>query len=381
MIAIDGGDGGGGVLRTALGLSIATGTPVEVDDVRGDRPTSGLKDQHVACVTAARDVADAEVKGGARGSDTVTFSPGRVAGGSVAVDIGTAGSATLVCSTVLPAAAVAERPVTLRVGGGTDVAWSPPADYFSGVTLAALRAHGVVAALDVPKRGFYPAGGGVVRLVVGPSTPAPIALAGRRSIERVRVDAVAAADLAGAEVAEWLSRGVAERLDADDGGIVEAHSARYAETRSIGAVVVVGVDGRVGVDGHVGEEREADGAGVGSGTADALPIAGFSALGERGVPAERVAGNAVEAFSEWRDGPGVVDARLADQLVPFLALAGGAVRTPAVTDHVESAVDVARAFGFDVSIDRSAEPGDGAVVRADPETALVDTYRGSEPCK
>ncbi|SMO75944.1 RNA 3'-terminal phosphate cyclase [Halorubrum cibi] len=363
MIDIDGGDGGGGVLRNALGLSIATGEAVRIDDLRGDRPEPGLKPQHVACLEAASLVADGDATGVELGSERVTFEPGVLAddeaiprdpcaGDETAaeptVDVGTAGSATLVASTVLPAALVAEGTVRLRVIGGTDVAWSPPLEYFAGVTLPVLRAHGLAVGLDALRRGFHPAGGGEIRLTLGPSTPEPLDLAEPRGIDRVDAAAVASADLLEADVADRMVREAGDRLTGD-GVAVGSRSARYVEADSTGAAVVLRV--------LAGGEDDGDR------SSNPVPVAGFSALGEAGVPSEAVAREAVDGLREWRRGPIAVDAHLADQLVPWLALVGGAVRIPAITDHVASAVAVARAFGSEVEVDRDVVAGNGAVLR------------------
>ena len=345
MIEIDGAHGGGGVLRTGLGLALATGRSVRIDDVRGDRPEPGLKPQHVACVDAARLVSNGAVTGDELGSETVELVPGSIDGGTVDVDVGTAGSATLVCSTVLPAAASTERTVTLRVTGGTDVAWSPPADYFGGVTVAVLRRHGLAAALDVIRRGFYPAGGGTLELTFGASRLEPLALAERAQIDCVRIAAVASSDLLEADVADRLARTAADRLG-EDGVRIASRGAEYTDSPSTGAAVVVRIESTAGPTG-------------------ARPVAGFSALGEPGVPAEAVAKAAVEDLRTWTAGPGAVDRHLADQLVPYLALAGGVVRVPEVTDHVDSAASVARAFGFDITVDHDPEGG-GVLLRSDP---------------
>ena len=373
VIRIDGSDGGGGVLRTALGFAIATGRPVQVDDVRGDRPNPGLKPQHVACVDAACAVADGRASTDERGleaiddgnaavdtgADTVVFEPGPVTGGTHDVDVGTAGSATLVATTVLPAALVADGTVRLRIDGGTDVAWSPPADYLAGVTLPVLRAHGLAAAVDTPRRGFYPAGGGRLDLTLGPSTPRRLGLAlanapNRGTVERVDVAAVASADLLDANVADRMAREAATRLD-EYGVPVGSRAARYADTDSTGAVVTLrvarGIEDRVD---RGDDDTTADGS--------AVPVAGFSALGEQGVPAETIANRAVSGLERWGRSPGVVDARLADQLVPWLALVGGTVRVPSVTDHVASAVAVARAFDRPIDVDDGGAPHDGVLL-------------------
>ena len=55
MIHIDGsqGEGGGQVLRTALALSLVTGQPFTLDNIRVKRRKPGLQRQHLACVAAA----------------------------------------------------------------------------------------------------------------------------------------------------------------------------------------------------------------------------------------------------------------------------------------------------------------------------------------
>ena len=262
MIEIDGSDGGGQVLRTALGLSARTGDPVRVENVRGNRPTPGLGAQHLTALRAVAAVADADASGDELGAETVEFRPGSLDDGddAVSVDVGTAGSVALVFDAILPVADALSAPVSVRATGGTDVRWSPTADHYRRVKLPLLARFGV---------------------------DAPVAT--------------------NAETAETTSPGAAVLV-----------RARYDRT-----------------------------------------LAGFDEVGEKGVPAERVAEDAVGRFARWRDGPGVVDARTADQLLPFVALAGGTVRIPRVTDHVRTNADAVRAFGYALDV---KERTDGSAV-------------------
>ena len=61
MIQIDGKSGGGQVLRTSLSLSMVTGQPFTIENIRGTRPKPGLMRQHLTCVKAAAEVAGANI--------------------------------------------------------------------------------------------------------------------------------------------------------------------------------------------------------------------------------------------------------------------------------------------------------------------------------
>ena len=333
MIELDGSAGGGQLLRTALSLSAATGRSFHMENVRGDRPEPGLKSQHLAAVRSLAAVCDAEVSEVAVGTDEVTFGPGEIQPGRYEVDVGTAGSVTLVFDTALPLALAADGPLSITATGGTDVKWSPPMDFHRQVKLPLLRAWGLHAAIDPTRRGFYPAGGGRATLHLAPSDPGPLELDERGDLLGVQVYSTAAEVLQDADVAERQVAAAVETLESVDAPVTE-RTTTYVETESPGSALVVALDFEDSV-------------------------AGFSALGERGRPSEDVGGTAAESAASFLDGPAAVDRHLADQAIPLLALAGGRVAIPEVTDHVESAVDLVGAFGFEVAV----EPlGDGAVL-------------------
>jgi RNA 3'-terminal phosphate cyclase (ATP) len=377
MLELDGAGGGGQLVRTALTLSVLDGRPFRMENVRSDRPNPGLKRQHLACVELLATLTDADVSGAAVGSETLEFEPGAVddvgtesvqtdvVDGSV--DIGTAGSVTLVADTLLPLAARLDAPVRVRLVGGTDVKWSPPTDYLRYVKLPLLRECGLRASVEVKRRGFYPAGGGELLVDVRPSTLSSVVLPARddRSNANWTVRAVAAAALEDADVAGRMAERAVAALS--ERGIDEDATATttYVESASPGAVVTIvaesGVDGdEIGRNdsddfgGNDGDNRwESDRHERGSRRPARLhPRAGFAAYGERGVPSEDVAVEAVEAADRWRETDAPIDPHLGDQLVVWLAVAGGRVRVPEVTDHVRATVDLVRAFGYDVSIDR-----------------------------
>ena len=175
MMEIDGsyGEGGGQIVRTAVALAAVTGTSIRVSKIRQGRPKPGLAPQHAQAILALAGICNAKTAGIEPGSSEITFEPGMIKGGSYRVDIGTAGSITLLVQCLLPAMIRADGPITLKVTGGTDVRWSPTMDYFKRVFLPALCEFGAQVKVDSMRRGYYPRGGGSVILTVNPGNLKP----------------------------------------------------------------------------------------------------------------------------------------------------------------------------------------------------------------
>ncbi|MFD1563337.1 RNA 3'-terminal phosphate cyclase [Haloarchaeobius amylolyticus] len=338
---LDGSSAGGQFLRTALALSVLENEPVRLENVRGDRPDPGLAHQHLAALETITHVCDADVSGDELGAETIEFEPGletdsdrtgrgRLGGGEYEINIGTAGSVTLLFETLLPLATALESPLSVTVTGGTDVAWSPPLDYLRYVKLPLLRRFGLAAACEIDRRGFYPAGGGRATLQLAPSDLERVDLVDRGPIEGLRVYSTESASLAERDVAHRQAEGALERLGRDAEPDLEERCETTAESACPGSALVVRLDHGTGV-------------------------AGFSALGERGTPAERVGEDTADAATRFLEGSAPVDRHMADQLLVVLAVAGGRVRIPAVTDHVETGCTLLEEFGIDVDRERDGE--------------------------
>ncbi|MFB6072350.1 MAG: RNA 3'-terminal phosphate cyclase [Halobacterium sp.] len=333
MNLLDGSAGGGQLVRTALTLSAVSGEPFRMRHVRRARANPGLQAQHCAAIEAVAAACDAETGGVEVGSESFTFEPGEsaddgeesVLGGSVSVEVGTAGSVPLVFDALLPLATVLEESFTARLEGGTDAKWAPPFDYFRHVKLPVLEAHGLDADVTLDRRGFYPRGGGEATLTLEPSSMDALKVGERGDRESLAAYSVAEQGLAEDEVAERQAEVAPEAA--------ETH-VEYADADSTGSAFVLAAE----------YEHSR---------------AGFAELGERGVEAEDVAESAVADFEAFEDGDAAVDEHLADQLVPFLAVVGGEVRAPAVTSHVETCVDLLSEFGYDVAVE---EDGDSVVL-------------------
>ena len=170
-ITIDGagGEGGGQMLRTALSLSMVTGKPFRIKNIRANRKKSGLLRQHLTAVRAATMVCSAKTTGAELGSEELNFIPGETKGGDYSFAIGTAGSTTLVAQTVIPALMLAAEPSTVSIEGGTHNMQSPPYDSLKRSFLPLLEKMGVTIEAEIHSYGFYPVGGGRVSFNITPA--------------------------------------------------------------------------------------------------------------------------------------------------------------------------------------------------------------------
>jgi len=171
MIVIDGslGEGGGQVLRTALSLSLVTRQEFTIHNIRAGRERPGLLNQHLAAVRAAQAVGQAEVEGDAKGSRELVFKPRQVVPGDYSFDVGTAGSATLVLQTILPALMTASGRSALVLEGGTHNPFAPPFEFVAKAFLPVIQRMGPNVKAKLDRHGFHPAGGGKMRVTIEPS--------------------------------------------------------------------------------------------------------------------------------------------------------------------------------------------------------------------
>jgi RNA 3'-terminal phosphate cyclase (ATP) len=309
MIEIDGsqGEGGGQVLRSALTLAVLTGRAVRIGNIRAGRKKPGLMAQHLQAVRAAAAVSGARVEGDRQGSQVLDFEPGPVKPGEYRFDIGTAGAATLVLQTVLLPLAASGDSSHVTVTGGTHVPWSPSYHYLERVWIPCLQRLGVKAEIRMSQAGFYPRGGGMVSAVIRPGLPSqPLRLVDSGRLLRIRVLSVVAN--LDESIAERQSQQTRLRL-ADCGAPIKVEQFRMSAA-SPGTMLMVQADFE-----------------------DSRCV--YTALGERGKPAERVADEAVDAFLAFLASGAAVDEYLADQLLIPLALTPGIskLRTARVTRH------------------------------------------------
>ena len=204
MIEIDGseGEGGGQIVRSSLALSLLTGKPFRITNVRAGRKKPGLMRQHLTAVNAAAEVGNAQVDGANIGSREIVFQPGTIRHGEYEFRIATAGSVTLVLQTVLPALMVGETASKITLSGGTHNMMAPPFDFLARSFVPQLEKFGPQVRLQLNAWGFYPAGGGQFVANINPvQSFRPLNLTERGELVTKRVRAVVSA----------LPRKIAER--------------------------------------------------------------------------------------------------------------------------------------------------------------------------
>lgn len=296
IIELDGsqGEGGGQILRSALTLSMCTGYPIHMKNIRAKRKKPGLMRQHLTAVQAATVISGATVEGAFVGSTELKFAPNAIQGGEYQFSIGTAGSCTLVLQTILPALLMASQDSHITLSGGTHNSMSPPFHFLERAFVPLLARMGAKVELQLNRFGFYPAGGGEIAMrIKGGSQLTPLHLESRGE----RINAYAESFFAGlpAHIAERELAVVKMRMAWSDDQLFMRGLDR---NQGPGNALLITLEYE-----HVTEV--------------------FAGFGEKGVSAETVANGAVKAAHNYLSSEATVSSHLADQLLLPMALAGG----------------------------------------------------------
>lgn len=302
---VDGGHGGGQLVRTALSVSACTGKSLTIENIRAKRPKPGLQPQHLCCVHALSEITEAEAEDAALGATALKFRPTALKGGHFSWDIGTAGSAALLLQCVLPPLLFAEKKSTLTITGGTDVPFAPPSFFMERVFPKALEAFGVRVRTRIVRHGFYPKGGGRLQAEITPKA----ALKPASFLQRPKCNALNAT---------ILSAGLPSHVVEREKKILETQGVQAAiknvPASSPGNLVFL--------------ERDEFNA--------------FSSLGKPGKKAEQVAKDALDECKAFDEGTDALEPHVLDQLLLYAALAEGESRfcVSNVSDHAQTNLGV-----------------------------------------
>ncbi|XP_072919496.1 RNA 3'-terminal phosphate cyclase [Hemitrygon akajei] len=347
-IEIDGGimEGGGQILRVCTALSCLLGTKIKILNIRAGRSTPGLRPQHLSGLEMVRDICDGYLEEAKVGSTEICFSPGKIKGGNHVADTRTAGSVCLLMQVSIPCVLFAASPSELILRGGTNAEMAPQIDYTLELFQPIVEKFGFKFHCDLLMRGYYPKGGGEVRVKVSPiKLLTPINMTERGTIKKIYGRAFVAGVLPFKLASEMTSAAI---------------RCIRKELRDIYINIVPVQEPKDKAFGN------GNGIIVFAETSTGCVLAG-SALGKKGVSADRVGIEAAEMLLMNLRHGGCVDQYLQDQLIIFMALANGVsrLRTGPLTLHTQTAMHFAELLTkakFTVNKISDQESGSGTCV-------------------
>ncbi|MBS3165623.1 RNA 3'-terminal phosphate cyclase [Candidatus Woesearchaeota archaeon] len=354
MIELDGnyGEGGGSLVRVALALSTLTGQAFRVSNIRAGREQGGLKAQHLEAIKALQQICDAKTSEIEIGSTEFWFKPEKIKKGIYEIDIGTAGSITLLLQALILPALFASGKVTLVIKGGTCGKWQASVDYLQQVLLPQLQRFVEKIELKVIKRGYYPKGGGEIKLEITPRfklydfntfaefnedlqfKTSKIKFIEQGKLEQIRGLVNASNELQEKEVGERIKNSAESSLRKYEVPINVR--VEYSSTLSTGGDFLLWAI--FSQEGKVDSENPI--------------IIGSDALVEIGKSSEQIGKEAAEKLMKEMDAGFPVDSHLADQLIMFMGLLPRSeIHSREITNHTLSNMYVTEKFlpvGFKV---------------------------------
>jgi len=323
FLKIDGSysEGGGQILRTALALSAVTAKPIKVTNIRARRPTPGLKPQHLSTVKTLEKISKAKTTGVELKSQNITFAPSSEYFNShIDIDIGTAGGIGLILQSILLVAAFKCHSLSLNIIGGTMGLGQVPVDYYPNVIFPILKRSGLTAELSILRKGYYPKGDGEVSVRIEHMRHRkPINLISFGRITRIGGISSASKDLFGSKVAQRQAEAACKLLAKKNSCPIQVKS-EYVDTKSIGSEINLYA------------------------YTDSGSILGADARGQKGKLAEWVGREAAEKLVFEIENQAACDLHLADNLIPWLALLGGSIKTSQISQHAKTNMWVTEKF-------------------------------------
>jgi RNA 3'-phosphate cyclase len=358
MIILDGayGEGGGALVRTALALSTLTGKEFKVTNIRAGRKSPGLKAQHLNAIKALKEICNAETNEIELGSTELHFTPGKIKRGKYEIDIGTAGSISLLSQALILPCLFAPAKITLIVKGGTCGKWQASVDYLQNVLIPYLQRFVEKIELKVIKRGYFPKGGGEISLEISPRfkikdydsfsqfnedlnfRTAKINLTEQGTLEQIRGVVNVSSELEEKDVGERIKKSAKNELNQYD--VPVNIRVDYNNTLSVGGELVLWAifsnEGRVDFDNPI--------------------ILGSDALVEKNKSSEQIGKEAAEKLKEIIKSETAVDEHLTDQLIIFMSLLSGSeIKSKQISEHTKTNIYVVEQFlevGFKINEDK-----------------------------
>jgi RNA 3'-terminal phosphate cyclase (ATP) len=347
MIELSGsyGEGGGALIRTALALSTLTGKPFKINNIRSGRPKPGLKAQHLTAIKALKEICNAKTKKFELGTTDFWYHPGKIKSGTYEINIGTAGSITLLTQALILPCMFAPNKITLNITGGTCGKWQASVDYLQNVLLPHLKKFVDKIDLKILKRGYYPRGGGQISLEISPKLKLKdfenfdqfweelqlktnhINLIEQGDLEQIKGIINVSQELEEKEIAERIERSAKSSLS--NYQVPVQIRIDYRETFSIGGELLLWTV--YSKKGKVDFENPT--------------ILAGDALIEKNKNSEEVGKEAVQELKEKINSKTPVGEQLTDQLIQFISLLpNSTLQTNKISNHTDTNIYVTEKF-------------------------------------
>jgi len=325
MLEIDGSQksGSGTIVRDAVLLSALVGKELHLKKIRARREKPGLRPQHLKGIEASAQICQGQLEDAKIGSSEIRFKPGDVIeGGEFNWNIGTAGSTTMLASSVIPLALFADKPSTYIITGGLFQDFAPSVYHLKYVLSPILRVMGINLDLKIIQPGYVPKGNGQIEVNVIPlkARLKPLTLVDRGKINEIKGIALSSL-LKERKVSERMAKECQKKLKAKgyDPTIevlydTKEHPSYQRASIQPGASLAIWASTDTGC------------------------LIGSDMAGALGRTSEFIGKQVAKNLIEDLELGATVDRHLADQLVPFAGLAEGwsTYSIPKMTEHIEA---------------------------------------------
>lgn len=315
-------EGGGQILRSASALSCITNKPIRVFNIRLKRPNPGLQSQHLYTLKALAQLFKADTCGLEIKSKEITFIPRAesIQEKFLEIDLKTSGAIGLALQPLILVSAFKGNGISLDVKGGTCGLGAIPVDYYRYVIFPILLRFGLKANLEILKRGYYPKGGGRVRVEVKPlKEPKRISLGDAGSIINIEGMSIASESLVSRRVSH-RQKETAEKILKQRFPVPINIGIEYTPTLSVGSEINLVAYTENGY------------------------ILGSDAQGKIGKTAEEVGEEAAQKLIKEIDAGAACDLHLTDNLIPWLLFLGGVIKTSSISLHTKTNIWLCELF-------------------------------------
>lgn len=329
FLEIDGsfGEGGGSILRVGAGFSVLFERPIRIKNIRANRPTPGLRQQHLVGLKTLSELTQSILSDCKVGSTEITLHPKKNIKSNIQVKIGTAGSIGLLLQPIQIASLGLSAPDKIEIkilGGGSYGKWAPGLNYLREVPYQIFKKVGLNIGIEVQKHGFYPKGGAIVKCTIKSSKNKidPILLTELGNVKLIQGEIIITNQLKGKNIGARIKKTVQEHLKKNLKVDIEIN---YKHVNSLSPGV-----------GLLLWARSDTGAIISTGTL----------IGEKKISAENLGKIAANSMINYIKNEIPVDNYLSDQLIPIMGYANepSKIKVQKITNHTKTNLKLTKLF-------------------------------------